>query len=142
MQPQETFNRFLKAEGIRQSKQRTQVLEVFLKSKKHLSAAELYALVKKDYADIGYATVYRAMKVICRAGLAEELDFGDGCKRFERKFKEAHHDHLICTKCGKLIEVINPKIEELQIKMSQKHGFKPLRHEMQVFGLCRCCRRK
>ncbi len=79
------------------------------------------------------------MKVICDAGLARETDFGNGQKSFEHKYKHHHHDHLVCIKCGRIIEVISPEIEKLQQKLAKKHKFSPVRHTMQIFGACAKC---
>ena len=140
--PQAVLNGYVRDKGIRQSEQRAKVLDVFLKTERHLSVAEIYELVRKKYSTIGYATVYRAMKVICEAGLAREVDFGDGASRYEHKYGHEHHDHMICLKCGKFIEVMSPAIEKLQEKMAQGHGFTPVRHKMQIFGICKKCKVK
>lgn len=137
----DVFAAYLRIKGIRQSHQRDCILGVFLSTEKHLSALELYALVNKKHPGIGYATVYRAMKTICDAGLADEVDFGDGVARFEHKYGHEHHDHLICTKCGRYIEVIDSQIEKLQDKLADKHGFSPIKHKMEIFGVCKNCKK-
>lgn len=140
--PKQVLNQYLKEKGIRQSKERNKVLEVFLNTERHLTASELYEAARKKYPKIGYATVYRAMKVIGKAGLAEEVDFGEGVKRFEHKYGHEHHDHLICVSCGKFVEVMNPRIEELQEGLAKKHGFSLLDHKMHLLGICRGCNKK
>lgn len=143
MQPaQRALNQYLREKGIRQSKERNKVLEVFLGTERHLAANELYNIIRSKYPNIGYATVYRAMKVIAEAGLAEETDFGDGIKRFEHKYGHEHHDHLICVKCGKFIETVSPQIEKLQKRLASRHGFSLSRHRMHLFGTCKECTRK
>jgi len=136
------FKQYLKDKGLLSSTQREQVLDIFLKTEKHPTINDLYDLVRKKNPKIGLATVYRTMRVICDAGLARQTDFGDGPRRFEHKYKHDHHDHLVCTNCGKVIEVLSPEIEKLQQKLAKRHGFVPLRHKMQIFGRCRQCRRK
>lgn len=140
--PEQILNKYLKEKGIRQSKERTKVLEVFLNTERHLTANELYEILRKKYPKIGYATVYRAMKVITGAGLAEEIEFGDGAKRYEHKYGHEHHDHLICVECGKFVEAMNPEIEKLQKKLASIHEFTLLRHKMHLFGVCKNCSRK
>ena len=140
--PDQVLNQYLREKGIRQSEQRAKVLEVFLNTERHLTANELYEILRKRYPKIGYATVYRAMKVITEAGIAEEIEFGDGAKRFEHKYGHEHHDHLICIECGKFVEAMNPQIEELQEKLANDHGFTLLRHKMHLFGICKKCGRK
>ena len=136
------FRQYLKNRGMLHSKQREEILDIFLKTEKHLTIDDLYELVRKKHPKIGLATVYRAMRVICDAGLAREVDFGDGVKRFEHEYQHQHHDHLVCLKCGKVIEVLSPKIEHLQERLAKKHNFTTVRHRMEIFGICRECKRK
>ncbi len=138
--PKITFAKFLKDNSVRHSGQREKILDVFLNTGKHLTVAEIYQLVRKKYPEIGYATVYRAMKVVEDSGLAETLDFGDGVTRYEHKYGRQHHDHLICCQCGKSIEVVKLEIEKLQEKMAKEHGFTPIRHKLQIFGICKNCK--
>ncbi len=136
------LERYMKKTGMLHSRQREKILEMFLKMENHPTIGDLYERVKKKNPEIGLATVYRAMKVICAAGLARETDFGDGLKRFEREYEHEHHDHLVCIKCGRIIEVISPEIEKLQSELTKKHNFTPLKHRLQIFGTCRSCKRK
>lgn len=134
------FEKYLKTRGMLRSRQRDQILDVFLAVETHPTIDDLYARVKREYPTIGLATVYRAMKVICEAGLATETDFGDGVKRFEHKYHHEHHDHLVCVSCGQVIEVVSVEIECLQDKLAREHGFSPVRHEMKIYGMCARCR--
>ena len=143
MRPAKTiFREHLRNNGLLYSEQREQILDIFLKTEKHPAINDLYDLVRKENPQIGLATVYRTMRVICDAGLARETDFGDSIRRFEHKYKHQHHDHLICLKCGRIIEVISPGIEKLQESLARKHRFKAVRHRMEIFGICRTCKRK
>lgn len=136
------FREYLRNNGMLASGQREQILDIFLKTEKHPTINDLYALVRKKHPRIGLATVYRTMKIICDAGLARETDFGGGIRHFEHKYKHQHHDHLICLNCGSIIEVLNPEIEKLQEKLAKKHKFKPVKHRMEIFGLCSSCKAK
>jgi len=137
----QVLDEYIKAKLLRHTEQRDRVLAVFLATERHVSVDELYKLVKRKYPDIGYTTVYRTMKLMVEAGLCGETDFGDGTLRFEHKYGHEHHDHLICLKCGKFIETKDERIEKLQEKMAQRHGFKPLKHKLEIFGTCRRCLR-
>ena len=116
------FRQYLTDSGMLHSLQREQILDVFLATQKHSAIGDLYELVKKKYPKIGLATVYRTMRVICAAGLAREIDFGDGVRRFEHKYLHQRHDHLICLKCGRAIEVVCPEIEDLLKKSCSSLG--------------------
>ncbi len=136
------FGQYLKNRGMLHSKQREEILDIFLKTEKHPTIDALYQLIRKKHPKIGLATVYRSMRVICDAGLAREVDFGDGVKRYEHEYQHQHHDHLVCLKCGRVIEVLSPRIEHLQETLAKKHNFTPIRHRMEIFGTCRECKRK
>lgn len=136
----EAYKNYIKENNIKQSKPREKILKKFLETEKHITITELYELIKKEYPDIGIATVYRAMKVICDSGLAEEIDIGDGTKRFEHKFEHKHHDHLVCIKCGKIIEFENESIEALQKEICKEYNFTIVNHKLQIFGYCSNCK--
>jgi Fur family ferric uptake transcriptional regulator len=136
------WDEFIGRKGLRRTPQREKILEVFLSTERHVTAEELHKLVKKRLEGIGYVTVYRTMRILVEAGLCDEIDFGDGLTRFEHKYGHEHHDHLICMKCGRFIEVIDPKIERLQEKMAKERGFTPMAHKLEIFGYCRRCLKK
>jgi len=136
------FRQHLKNKGLLHSKQREQILDIFLKTEKHHTIGDLYELIRKKNPKIGLATVYRAMRVICDAGLARQLDFGDGVKRFEHKYQHQHHHHLVCLRCGRAIEVVSPEIEKVQQRLAKKHGFTLVKDTMKIFGICRQCKRE
>ena len=133
------FEEYLTGKKLKHSKQRNEILDEFLSIDKHLTVDELYRIVQKRNPSIGYATIYRTLKLLCGSGLCRELKFEDGTTRYEHLYGHQHHDHLICTKCGKLVEVIDPEIEQLQEKLFKKHGFHPLKHRMELYGLCKKC---
>lgn len=135
----EVLEKFIKEKGLRYTPQREEILKAFLSVEKHLSADELYKIVKKKDPDIGYVTVYRTMKLLEEAGLCNEIDFGDGISRFEHKYEHGHHDHLICVKCGGCTEVMKPRIERLQDELAKERRFIPLKHSLQIFGICDKC---
>ncbi len=136
------FVDFLKRKNLKLTSQREEILRYFLKIDRHLTVEDLYNVVKKKDPNIGQATVFRTLKLLCEAGLAGEVDFGDKKIRYEHKYGHQHHDHLICVKCGKFIEVTQPEIEKLQDKLAKKYDFTPVRHRLEIFGLCRECEKK
>ena len=98
--PAQIFRSFLKNKGLRNTPQRQQIMEVFFNESGHLTTEEIYDRVRKEDPSLGQATVYRTMKLLCEAGLAREVRFGDGLARYEHA-ADAHHDHLICENCGR-----------------------------------------
>ena len=136
------FAEYLRINGLLYSKQRVQILDIFLKTEKHLAINELYDLVRKKNTQIGLATVYRTMELLCDAGLARKLDFGKGGKYYEHKYKHKHHHHLICLECGRIIEITSSKLEQVQRQLAKKHGFTIARDTMKIFGTCKTCKHK
>lgn len=137
----EIFRQFIRSRGLRSTLQREQILDIFLSTERHISAEELYVLVKKHDARIGCTTVYRTMRLFAECGLCGRIDFGDGVARYEHRYNHEHHDHLVCTRCGRLVEVVDPEIERLQGRLFASHGFYPERHRMELYGVCRRCKR-
>lgn len=133
---------YLAEQGLKATRQRDEVLRQFVSAGRHLSAEELYVLVKKATPGIGYATVYRTLKLLAQAGLAHEQRFEDGFTRYEYNAGSAHHDHLICTKCGAIIEFENDQIEKLQALVAKKNRFLVQSHKLELYGLCSGCQGK
>ena len=133
---------YLSAKGLRSTNQRNAILKLFSEAGRHLSAEELHERVKKAHPGISYATVYRTLKLLAEAGLAKGNRFDDGFTRFEYDGAGGHHDHLICTGCGEIVEFENDKIEELQLDVAKKNGFKVQNHKLEIYGLCPRCQKK
>jgi len=137
---QSIFETYVRDKGLKQSGQRKEILLTFLKTEKHLTADELHRLVKKRNPAIGTATVYRTLKLLIESGLCREFRLDDGTARYEHLYGHEHHDHLICTSCGALEEVLDPEIEKLQEKLARGLGFKISSHKLEIYGTCRKCR--
>lgn len=116
------------------------ILDTFMSADRHITAEDLYGILQKKSPDIGFATVHRNLKLMCDSGLAEEIKIGGQKARYEQKYGHEHHDHLICTKCGRFIEVQDERIERLQDELAKTNGFTPQRHKLEIYGLCRKCR--
>jgi Fur family transcriptional regulator, ferric uptake regulator len=134
----EVFAAYIAKNRLKRSGQREVILDTFLRQQRHLSVADLHQLVQKRRPDIGRTTVYRTLKLLQAAGLAQELAL-DGQSRFEREYKRAHHDHFICKSCGEILEFANPEIERIQDEIAAGIGFVIEGHRHQIFGLCRRC---
>ncbi|MFH1356561.1 MAG: Fur family transcriptional regulator [bacterium] len=133
---------YLKEKGLKTTKQRDQIVETFFAlDKTHVKIEELLSYARKKNPSIGYATVYRTLLLLVDAGLAHQRHFGKGKSQFElcRKW---HHDHLICTECGKIIEFHSDIIEELQTSIANKHNFDLSGHKMELYGYCSDCKSK
>ena len=125
--------------GLKNSIQKDYILKILYFSHEHLTAEEISNEIKTKYnISIGIATVYRAMKFFNDMKLVNTLDVGDGIVRYELNLSN-HHDHLICTSCGKIIEFMDDEIEKRQDKIAKKNRFKIVSHSMQLYGTCETC---
>ena len=135
------FARFIAQKGLKQTRQRDIILQTFLEVDDHIDVEELLHRVRARNPSIGHATVYRTMKLLTECGLAHERHFGDGLARYEQVSRKNHHDHLICTACGKIIEFSNSAIEALQKKVAAQHQFTIFNHKLELYGKCHDCLR-
>jgi Fur family ferric uptake transcriptional regulator len=133
---------YMDRHGLRSTAQRRLVTETFFKSDGHLSIEDLWAKVRRRDPRVGYATVYRTLKLLRDSGIASERRFGDGVSRYEVAHEDEHHDHLICTDCGKIVEFEDHEIEALQDALARRHGFRLTRHRHELYGTCSDCQAK
>lgn len=136
------FRARISAEGLNATRQREEILNVFLNSSGHKSLAQIYTQVVKTNPKIGYTTVYRTLKLLTRLGLATQRKFADGETRYEPASEGTHHDHLICLECGKILEFEDQTLEALQNGIAQRHRFKVSHHRLELYGLCEECSRR
>lgn len=137
----ERLNDHLKEHGLKTSTQRNLVLEIMLREKKHLTVEELYAIVKAEHPDIGIATVYRTVRLLCEANIARELPITQQVSRYEIVSEGNHHDHLICTSCGRFVEISSEQIEREQLLIAKKYDFTLTDHSLILYGICKQCRK-
>ncbi len=133
------FHARLRERGLKSTAQRDAIARVFLGIGRHISAEELYAEVKKINPHVGYATIYRTLRLLKECALVSERHFDEGQARYET-VSERHHDHFICERCGKIIEFENQGIERLQQAVARQIGALLTRHKMELYGLCAECR--
>jgi len=138
---QEVLLKHIQKRGLKRTTQRDLILDIFLRTEDHLSSEDLYRLVQKDDPSIGQTTVYRTLKLLTEAGLAREVRFGDGRTHYEHNYKHEHHDHMICSECGRIIEFFSAELEAIQDAMAAKHRFEVTQHLLRIIGVCAECRR-
>jgi Fur family ferric uptake transcriptional regulator len=135
------FHDYLVREGMKSTQQRDIILDFFLSSNRHMSIEELYRTLRMKHPNIGYATVCRTLKLFAGSGIAREIRIGDGQTRYEHIAVGEHHDHLVCTRCGKIAEFENKTIEKLQVDVADSLGFLIENHKLELYGLCAGCRK-
>ncbi len=138
-QEKEQFKKLFKQENISDFEDRFKVLEVFLKTEHHLTVNEIIQLLDKNGYKLDPDFVRETLKLICRFGFAKKIRFNSGPVQYEHRHLCQHHDHMICTKCKKIIEFQNEKIENLQAQVSRAYGFHMLQHKLEIYGICSEC---
>jgi Fur family ferric uptake transcriptional regulator len=130
----------LRPAGGKRSSKRDRILNVFLRQEGHLSADDLFDLIRRVDPGIGRATVYRTLQWMVEAGIARKVDFGDGRSRFEPSYRHPRHFHLICTKCHSSSEFLSSDVEALMEEIAGARNFTPAQSVVQIYGTCEECR--
>ena len=127
---------------LRSTEQRRLIIDTLFKdSAEHVTLDGLLREVRTVDSRVGYATVYRTMKLLADSGIVQEHKFGDGFTRYELVDERHHHDHLICLECGRITEFEEPLIEELQARVAQRYGFLVKQHKHELYGVCADCQK-
>jgi Fur family transcriptional regulator, ferric uptake regulator len=138
--PSAVLGTYIEERGLKHSRQRERIAQVFFEMGGHVTVEQLVVRVRREDPRVSVATVYRTMKLLTDCGLAAARQFNGGHTRFEPAVGRAHHDHLICTGCGDIVEFANEKIEALQALVARRHGFEAESHRLELYGRCARCR--
>lgn len=130
----------LKNSGVRITPQRHAILEYLVVSGSHPTADEIYKALEHKFPNMSVATVYNNLRVFKKTGLVKELTYGDSSSRFD--FSTKQHYHIICRKCGKIVDFYYPGLDEVQSLAAQVTGFKVDSHRLEVYGICPECQHK
>lgn len=136
---QKSLRRYLAAHQLKNTRQREQILEVFIEAGGHVGADDLRQILEARGMQVGLATIYRTLALFRDAGLAWEHQFGDGHARYESRDPLQEHDHLVCTRCGRIVEFSEPGIRELERKVAARAGFRLVQHRLELRGVCPSC---
>ena len=143
MNAMEMLKEKLKETGFKITPQRRAIIEILLKNdSEHLSSEEIYDLVRIDCPEIGLATVYRTMQLLDEIGTISKLNLDDGCIRYELNLDDEdthHHHHLICKSCGKIIEVKEDLLDNIENEIQSLYKFNILNHDVKFYGMCENC---
>ena len=139
LQEKEQFKKLFKQEYIDNFEDRFKILEVFLQTEKHVTVDEVTRLLAQSGFTLDPQFVRETLKLMCRFGFAHKSQFDNGQVRYEHRHLGQHHDHMICTKCRKIIEFEEDRLEKLQIQIAADQGFHMLQHRMEIYGICSDC---
>lgn len=138
-QEKEQLKKLFQQEHIDQFESRFKILEAFLQTERHVTTAELVEILNNNGNNFSPDFVRDTLKLMCRFGFAQKNRFDNGRVRYEHRHLGQHHDHMICTKCRKIIEFRNEQLERLQAQIASTHGFLMLQHKMEIYGICFGC---
>jgi Fur family ferric uptake transcriptional regulator len=139
LQEKEQFKKLFEQEGIDFLEDRMKILEAFFQTEQHLSEVELFEIIKEKDCNLTPVFVSDTLELMCRYGFAYKHRFNNGVIQYEHRHIGQHHDHMICTKCKRIIEFKNNQIENLQLQVAATHGFHMLQHKMEIYGICTHC---
>ena len=134
------FRTYLREHNLPVTPQRVAIAEVILGGDRHYSADDVARELGQRGVAVGTATIYRTIEVLVTSGLAVERDFGEGFKRYESARGMPHHEHLICTVCGRVIEFEDERLDRMTTLLADAHGFTRERHRLVIEGVCDRCR--
>lgn len=136
----ERFARYLRERGLPVTGQRLAVADVALGADRHLRVEEIAAQVRARGHGVGTATVYRTVDLLLESGLLVARDFGEGFRRFEPARDVPHHEHLLCTACGAVVEFRDERLERMTTLQAETRGWLRTGHRLVIAGLCAACR--
>ncbi|MGH7664663.1 MAG: Fur family transcriptional regulator [Gemmatimonadaceae bacterium] len=137
----EGFRTYLRDHNLPVTAQRLAIADVVLHSQSHLSADEIERELETRHAAAGTATVYRTLDLLLESGLVVERDFGEGFRRYEPARDIPHHEHLLCTVCGRVTEFRDERLERMSTLIAETHGFARQSHRLVIYGVCASCQR-
>jgi len=138
----EIFRRYLRDRSLPVTSQREQVAQILFAADRHLSVEDVEGLLRKRGLHVGKATIYRTLDLLAQSGMVQERDFGEGFRRYERVPGHPHHEHLICLRCGTVVEFSNDRLEKLKELIAAEYGFQHRHHRLEIYGVCRECQQR
>ena len=135
----EAFRKYLRVQGIKYTRARQRILDAVLELKEHFEAEQVLYLLRQRGEKVGKATVYRALPLLVACGILKQVRFDVKQAHYEHAFGAGPHDHMVCRRCGRIIEFDNAAVVELRKVLARQYQFHDLSHRFQVLGLCRSC---
>jgi Fur family ferric uptake transcriptional regulator len=136
------FQQFLAGQGLKLTNERKSLVREIFATHYHFEADELLFKMKEKHVKISRATIYRTLELLVKSGMVRRVHLGEDHYHYEHITGNSHHDHLICTTCGSIIEFHDPVLETRQREICESKKFMPTFHNLQILGVCNACRRK
>lgn len=138
----EKFKNFLKKRGYKVTSSRLNIIDILRNYERHFEIEDLVNYITINSKAASRATVYRTVKLLLEFGVIREVIKQSNKTIYEFEPFERHHDHLVCERCGSIIEFANEEIEDIQEKVCKDYEFHPTRHRLEIFGICKDCYKK
>ena len=136
------FRAYLKDKGLKFTPEREEILETVFSLHKHFDVDELYDILRARGKNISRATIYRTIPLLIESHLIQETLHCTGNTKYEHVYGHEHHDHLVCIKCGNIIEFCDDRVEKLQEEICSKYKFKAVEYRLGIKGYCEKCQKK
>jgi Fur family ferric uptake transcriptional regulator len=136
------FRSLLQEQGLKLTSERSALVREIFSTHYHFEADELLFRMKEKNLKISRATVYRTLELLVKSGMVRRVHLGENHYHYEHVSGDSHHDHLVCTICGNVIEFHDEELERRQLAICEKKKFTPTFHNLQILGICDTCRRK
>ena len=136
------FQDFLQQQGLKLTSERVALVREIFSIHYHFEADELLFKMKEKAVKISRATVYRTLELLVKSGMVRRVHLGEDHYHYEHVRGDSHHDHLICTACGGVIEFHDELLEKRQLEICEKKKFTPTFHNLQILGICDSCKRR
>ncbi|MEA2061653.1 MAG: FeoA domain-containing protein [Thermodesulfobacteriota bacterium] len=136
------FKKLLTEQGVNEFDKRFQILDVFLKMENHVTCQDISRQLEEENMSMEPGFIAETMELLCSFGFSHRVKFDDGPIRYEHRHLGFHHDHMVCIKCGEILEFKDEALEKQQADLAAAYGFQMLRHKMEIYGLCARCQNK
>ena len=134
------FREFLYKKGLKLTKERQRILDEVFAFHGHFNPEELLKSMRSKNIKVSKASIYRTLPLLVESGLVEQVEKNDKHAHFEHTFGHEHHDHLICMRCGKVLEVFSPSLEAIQNELCKSREFEGIKHTLEIKGYCCNCK--
>ena len=136
---QQKLREYLSSRGLKLTRERKEILKAIMETHSHFEVDDIFIKLRRKKLKISQTSIYRTLPLLVESGIVLKNTCDRMTARYEHVLGHDHHDHMVCVKCGKIIEFQEDNIEELQVKVSKKHKFKILGHRLVIRGLCEKC---
>ena len=136
------FRKYLERRGLKLTAERQAVFDQLFARHEHVEADEILVRLRARGKKISRATIYRTLELLVKSGMVRRVHLGEDHYHYEHVRGDSHHDHLVCTACGSVIEFNDPELEQRQLEICARKKFTPTFHNLQILGVCDSCRRK